>query len=235
MPKASILSSCASAPFTANLWNLLASRAGLRHKCGMAKQVPVVLLSAGTPDLRSHRAEARRVLEAAGYRVEEMDWSAGPSYATSEQLVTGKLKSCDAVIHLAGTCHGAEPEDLPTGAKRLSYAQMEHHVASRRKIPCYTFLLAPEFHYDPHMPEEPEKRWLQAEHRRAIEGRTAFREVVADASRLTERLRHTSFRLHDVRTLLDGEKCHARLFLLATLLVLGGIAALAWVYWRQFQ
>ena len=145
---------------------LVRAQALMHRSPGMA--APVIYLSASPADLRTHRIAARAILEAEGLRVVEFEFRGGTGWRAVRQSMREKLRQCDAVVHLAGICFGAEPNAVPSGAPRRSYAQLEYHLASDLGLPCYSVLLAEDFPFDAHAPEDPCASVLQQQHRHAI-------------------------------------------------------------------
>jgi tetratricopeptide (TPR) repeat protein len=130
--------------------------------------VPVIYLSAAQADLRTHRMAARAILEAEGLQVVDYEIRDATGWSPVRHGMRTSLRGCHAMVHLAGTCFGAEPNAVPAGAVRRSYAQMEYHLASDLHIPCYSIVLAQDFPFDPHPPEDEEARMLQAQHREML-------------------------------------------------------------------
>ena len=62
-------------------------------------------------------------------------------------MLRGKIAACDAVIHLAGECYGAEPVHREPAAPRRSYTQMEYDLARELGKPLYVFLCGQGFPY----------------------------------------------------------------------------------------
>ena len=60
------------------------------------------------------------------------------------------------MIHIAGHCYGAEPEEWPANAPRRSYVQLEYDIAMELGKPVYVFLTGDEFPPDAYEPEDPE-------------------------------------------------------------------------------
>ena len=167
------------------------SHTSLAHKAA-----PVVYLSANPADLRGHRVKVRKMLEADGIRVEELDSPVGKHWNAARSAMREKLKLCDVVVHLVGICHGAEPKWQPTGAPKHSFAQMEYHLACELKMPCHIIFFSPQFPYDPHTRESLESRHLQNNHRALVIARTAGRsEEVVDLEDLKLRVATISERI----------------------------------------
>jgi hypothetical protein len=59
------------------------------------------------------------------------------------------LASCDAVIHIAGQCFGAEARQQPDGTTRRSYTQLEYALARELGKPVYVFITDDAFPTDP--------------------------------------------------------------------------------------
>lgn len=88
-----------------------------------------------------------------------------PDYRSVREMLVTKIKTCDAVVHLAGFYYGAEPMPVPAEADRRSFTQLEYEIAMELGLPCYLFLCGEKFPFDEHDPELDEKRALQLAHR----------------------------------------------------------------------
>src|SRR5262249_11052283 len=91
-----------------------------------------------------------------------------PDYRDLVEKLRNRIESCDAVIHIAGFCYGAEPPNRPADAPRRSYTQLEYDLAADLGKPVYVFLTGSHFPTDPHQPEPDELRELQEAHRRRL-------------------------------------------------------------------
>lgn len=141
---------------------------------------PVIYLSASQADLRSHRKAARAILEAEGLQVVDYEIRDATGWSPVRHAMRTRLRDCHAMVHLAGVSFGAEPNAMPEGAIRRSYAQMEYHLASDLHIPCYSILLAEDFPFDPHAPEDHEAHLLQCQHRAVLAHGMSSMEAVHD-------------------------------------------------------
>ncbi|MBC8114495.1 MAG: DUF4062 domain-containing protein, partial [Candidatus Saccharimonas sp.] len=122
-----------------------------------------VFISAVSRELGSVRKLVKKGLEDNDYHAVEQD-----NFPTDYRQLVDKLReriaSCDAVVHIAGRCFGAEPQQRPDGVPRRSYTQLEYDLAVELGKPVYVFLTGDGFPADPHEPEPEELRLLQATH-----------------------------------------------------------------------
>jgi hypothetical protein len=69
---------------------------------------PEVFISATTADLGSCRHSVKEALLTLGCMpVEQTNFP--PDGRTVRQMLHARLAACDAIIHIAGACYGAEP------------------------------------------------------------------------------------------------------------------------------
>ena len=97
-------------------------------------------------------------------------------------MLEGKIRDCQALVHIAGLRYGAEPDlaSVPAGTPRRSYTQLEYHLGrglarkrGDKRFRVYTFVCPDRFPYDAEPDREaPEKRVLQDAHRKSILGET---------------------------------------------------------------
>jgi len=87
-------------------------------------------------------------------------------------MLREKIASCNAILHFVGLRYGAEPTTREDGEPRRSYTQLEFDIAVELGIPCYVFVLPPNFPFDrtdeegrPNRSESAELRSLQDTHR----------------------------------------------------------------------
>ncbi|MGO9465141.1 MAG: DUF4062 domain-containing protein [Isosphaeraceae bacterium] len=123
-----------------------------------------VFISAVTRELGSVRKVVKKGLEDNDYHAVEQD-NFPPDYRDLVDKLRERIDSCDAVVHIAGYCYGAEPGERPPEAPRRSYTQLEYDIAVELKKPVYVFLTGDGFPADPHEPEPAELRELQQAHR----------------------------------------------------------------------
>jgi hypothetical protein len=108
-----------------------------------------VFISAVTRELGSVRKLVKKGLEDNDYHAVEQD-NFPPDYRDLVDKLRERIASCDAVVHIAGHCFGAEPPQRPDGTPRRSYTQMEYDLAIELGKPVYVFLTADRFPADPH-------------------------------------------------------------------------------------
>ncbi len=126
-----------------------------------------VFISAVTRELGSIRKLVKKGLEDNDYHAVEQD-NFPLDYRDLTEKLRERIESCDAVVHIAGLCYGAEPRNRPDDAPRRSYTQREYEIAVELGKPVYVFLTGDGFPVDPHEPEPPELRELQEAHRRRL-------------------------------------------------------------------
>ena len=79
-------------------------------------------------ELGSIRKLVKKGLEDNDYHaVEQNNFPA--DYRELVDKLRDRIASCDAVLHIAGFCYGAEPATRPEGAPRRSYTQLEYDIA----------------------------------------------------------------------------------------------------------
>ncbi len=158
-----------------------------------------VFISAVSKELGSVRTLVKQSLEDSGYHTD--DGRDDQRYHGVEQTnfpldhrqLAEKLRnligSCDAVIHIAGQCYGAEPKRPAADAPRRSYTQLEYDISRQLDKPVCVIVTADDFPADAHEPEDGERAALQASHRDALRGggfdylAAATREQIADKVR----------------------------------------------------
>ena len=78
-----------------------------------------VFISAVTRELGSVRKLVKKALEDNDYHAVEQD-NFPPDYRDLIAKLRERINSCDAVVHVAGKCYGAEPPERPADAPRRS-------------------------------------------------------------------------------------------------------------------
>ena len=159
-----------------------------------------VFISAVTRELGSMRKLVKKGLEDNDYHAVEQD-NFPPDYRDLIDKLRERIDSCDAVVHIAGHCYGAEPGQRPPEAPRRSYTQLEYDIAVELGEPVYVFLTGDGFPADPHEPEPPELRELQEAHRERLTSTGRDYNPTASAEQLDQKVR--SLRLKVER--LEGE------------------------------
>src|SRR4051794_20832119 len=103
----------------------------------MSYSPPKVFISATSADLRSVRAAITEALISIGCVPIEVA-SFEPNATAVAGVLREKIESCQALIHIAGTRYGPEPDPatLPPGVPRRSYTQMEYHIGCDVKAQC---------------------------------------------------------------------------------------------------
>ena len=125
-----------------------------------------IFISATTQDLKSCRQIISHALRTQGYTpVVEEDFAFGAGVIGP--ILEKKIRQCEAIVHVAGTCFGEEPEHKP-GKPRRSYAQTEYHIAHSLRKKVHVFLCEKGFPYDAHSLEPSDLQELQEKHRESI-------------------------------------------------------------------
>lgn len=167
-------------------------------------EVLKIFISATSADLGTVRTAAKNALLTLGYMPIEQEHF-GPAPETILEMLRRRIEESDAVLHIVGECHGAEPPvGAATGAEpggrravvagaggeRRSYTQWEYHYARELKKPVYVFVCDDTFPYTQHAEELPEARALQRAHRAAVvaPGGNKY-ELIPDRAALDARLR----------------------------------------------
>ena len=99
-----------------------------------------IFISAVTRELGSVRDLVKKGLEDNDYHVVEQK-NFPPDYRDLKEKLRERIGSCDAVVHVAGQCFGAEPPDRPDDAPRRSYTQLEYHIAVELGFRSTVYLL----------------------------------------------------------------------------------------------
>ncbi len=122
-----------------------------------------VFISAVTKELGTVRNLVEVGLKANDYHaVEQTDFAL--SYRDIVDKLRERIAGCDAVVHIAGRCYGAEPYERPEGVDRRSYTQLEYDIAKELDKPVYVFVTGQGFPADPHEPELDDLSQLQSDH-----------------------------------------------------------------------
>src|SRR5438105_2158573 len=88
-----------------------------------------VFISAVTRELRTIRQLVKKALEDTDHHAIEQD-TFSLDYRDLVDKLRDRIASCDAVVHIAGHCYGAEPKNRPEDAPRRSYTQLEYDIAA---------------------------------------------------------------------------------------------------------
>ena len=130
----------------------------------------------------------KKGLEDNDYHAVEQD-NFPPDYRDLIDKLRQRIASCDAVVHIACHCYGAEPPNRPDDAPRRSYTQLEYDIAVELGRPVYVFLTGDKFPTDPHEPESPELRELQVAHRERLTSTGKDYNPTASPEQLDQKIR----------------------------------------------
>ncbi len=199
-----------------------------------------VFISAVTRELGSVRKLVKRGLEDNDYHAVEQD-NFPPDYRDLVAKLRTRIKSCDAVVHIAAQCFGAEPPERPTSAPRRSYTQLEYDIAVELGKPVYVFITGAGFPADPHEPEPPELRELQAAHRGRLISTGQDCNPSESIEQLDQKIRSLQLKverltdeIEQVDQKMDVHGGRLRRWLVAVaVLVVAGLGTLAYLGWRQ--
>jgi Tfp pilus assembly protein PilF len=168
--------------------------------------VPRIFVSATTGDLGSVRRSVANGLRGIGALAVEQEYFAPPGQ-TIAAMLEEKIKSCQAVIHIAGHRYGAEDENAPPALRgatyaegRRSYTQLEHDLALKHGKRLYVFLCADAFPYDSTDTEPAAQQTLQTDHRQRLLASSHFRNEIASGDDLH---RHIAKLDEQIRTIAE--------------------------------
>jgi tetratricopeptide (TPR) repeat protein len=148
---------------------------------------PAIFVSATSRDLGSCRRTVKESLLSLGcVPVEQQNFP--PDAGSVRQMLRARLRTCHAVIHLAGLVYGSEPTERSSGEPRRSYTQLEVDIAHELRVPVYVFICSEDFPYDAHQPEPEALRQLQWEHRLRLTSRDGVYESVPNLEVLERRV-----------------------------------------------
>lgn len=190
---------------------------------------PVIFVSATSRDLRSCRHRIKEALLTLGCMpVEQQNFP--PNASTVREMLRARLKTCHAVIHLAGLVYGAEPTERAPGDPRRSYTQLEVDIARELGLPVYVFVCGDDFPLDPHDAEPEELQELQRAHRRALVSGDRLYEVIPHPEALERRVLTLQDRVEVLRSEIERSARRVRVGLglaAATVILVG------WLVFRQ--
>jgi hypothetical protein len=199
-----------------------------------------VFVSAVTRELGTVRKIVKKGLEDNDYHGVEQD-NFALDYRDVVDKLRARIESCDAVIHIAGLCYGAEPKNRPADALRRSYTQLEYDIGLELKKPVYVFLTADGFPTDPHDPETAELKCLQEAHRRALTSTDTDYCQSATVEQLDQKIRSLQLKVErlenelwhvDREVAVAGHRLGRWLALVAAVAVVT-LCAVAFVAWQQ--
>jgi tetratricopeptide (TPR) repeat protein len=199
-----------------------------------------VFISAVTRELGSVRKLVKKGLEDNDYHAVEQD-NFPPDYRNLKEKLRERINSCDAVVHIAGQCYGAEPKERPADAPRRSYTQLEYDMSVELGKPVYVFLTGADFPSDPREPEPPELQELQAAHRERLVSTGQDYNPTDSIEQLDQKIRSLQLKverltdeIQQVDQKMDVHGGRLRWWLIAiAAVVLAALGALIFVGWRQ--
>jgi tetratricopeptide (TPR) repeat protein len=190
-----------------------------------------VFISAATRELGSVRKLVKKALEDNDcFGVEQDNFPT--DYRDLKDKLRRRIASCDAVVHIAGLCYGAEPQQRPADTPRRSYTQLEYDIAAELKKPVYVFLTGDDFPADSHETEPPELRELQEAHRQSLTSNGRDYSRVDRLEQLDQKVRSLPLKVERFHKLVDviggwlGRSWAAVAFLV--ILTLGTVGIVAW-------
>ena len=199
-----------------------------------------VFISAVTRELGSVRKLVKKGLEDNDHHAVEQD-NFPPDYRDLIDKLRQWIASCDAVVHVAGLCYGAEPPNRPDDAPRRSYAQLEYEIAVELGKPVYVFLTGDKFPTDPHEPESPELCQSQMAHRNRLTSTGKDYNATASPEQLDQKIRSIQLKVErlgkELQTVGDqvgvtGGRL-ARWLILVAALSVATLGAVGYLIWRQ--
>lgn len=197
----------------------------------MTMRRPEIFISTCSADLRTVREEVKRAVDAIGCHGVYQE-SFPPDYGTVADMLRRHIEVCDAVIHIAGKCYGAEPRDRPPTERRVSYTQMEYYLARELNKKLYVFVATDQFPFDPCAEESEDKQSLQRQHCQMLLGDVHLREKVDSRERLAIRVRELRETLEELRQ--ETVQVSRRLRVLAAI-VAAAVVATVYFGWKFRQ
>jgi tetratricopeptide (TPR) repeat protein len=199
-----------------------------------------VFISAVTRELGSVRKLVKKALEDNDYHAVEQD-NFPPDYRDLREKLRERINSCDAVVHIAGHCYGAEPPERFADAPRRSYTQLEYDIAVELGKPVYVFLTGADFPADPHVREARELLELQTGHRQRLMSTGKDYNLTDSTQALDQKIRTLQLKverltdeIQQVDQKMDVQGGRLRRWLVGVgVLVVAGLGALGYVGWRQ--
>ena len=199
-----------------------------------------VFVSAVTRELGSVRKLVKKGLEDNDYHAVEQD-NFPPDYRDLQEKLLRRINSCDAMVHIAGQCYGAEPPERPADVPRRSYTQLEYDIAVELGKPVYVFVTGAEFPADRYQPEPAELRELQAAHRRRLTSSGRDYNRTASMQQLDQKIRSLQLKverltdeIQQVDEKLNVHGGRLRRWLVAVaVLVVAGLGMLGYLGWQQ--
>jgi len=110
---------------------------------------PRVFVSSTSSDLRSARKVVNEALTRIGcLPIEESIFST--DYGIVVEMLERRISKCNAVVHIVGRDYGGEPnpDTLPDGRSRRSWAQIEYDIAVKQDMPLYLFVCSDSYPFD---------------------------------------------------------------------------------------
>ena len=193
----------------------------------MPQRRPEIFISATSSDLRSARQIVRDGLLSLGC-LPMVQEHFPPDARTVRAMLRARLAECDAVVHIAGECFGAEPALENPDAPRRSYTQLEYDLARELRKPLYVFLCAERFPYDAHPAEPAAARELQQVHRAALASGDQLFYIIADPPDLALRVRELRVRVETLKGELQRTRDWLGRGLVAGLAVIAALGAAHW-------
>jgi hypothetical protein len=202
-----------------------------------------VFISAVTRELGSVRKLVKKGLEDNDYHAVEQD-NFPPDYRDLIDKLRARIASCDAVIHIAGHCYGAEPRQRPVDAPRRSYTQLEYDLARELEKPVYVFLTGEDFPAEPYEAEDDERAQLQQAHRQQLAdvGRDYSR--IKSREELDQKIRSLQLKIEslqeelthvDAKVTASGRRLSRwlALVLVLTVILLGAVGSIRWLQQQE--
>ena len=193
----------------------------------MPQRRPEIFISATSSDLRSARQIVRDGLLSLGC-LPMVQEHFPPDARTVRAMLRARVAECDAVVHLAGECYGAEPVLEGAEGPRRSYTQIEFDLARELRKPLYVFICAKNFPYDAHPAEPAAVRDLQQAHRAVLMGGDQLFHSIADPPDLALRVRELRVRVETLKGELQRTRDWLGRGLAAGLAVIAALGAAHW-------
>ncbi|MEQ1906437.1 MAG: tetratricopeptide repeat protein, partial [Pirellulaceae bacterium] len=158
-----------------------------------------VFISCVSRELGTVRQLIKKGLEDNDYHAVVQE-SFPPDYRQLVEKLEERIRSCDAMIHIAGHCYGAEPKQRPDNQPRRSYTQLEYDIAVKLGKPVYVFVTADGFPSDQCPSEDDERRQLQAGHRQRLTSSGIDYNPTRSREELAQKIRSLQFKVESLQS-----------------------------------
>ena len=142
------------------------------------------------------------------------------NYISALEIMMAKMKTCDALVHIAGFYYGKELLLQPPEDERRSLVQMEYEIAMELGLPCCVLLCGENYIFDEHDADPKEKRELQLAHRERLRSHDGTCHEIDTWADLESRLGELQPSVDALREKLENEHKRRRMMMVISAVVL---------------